>query len=219
MGITEDERFQDSENLEHLIQEYGYKANKSVAEHVNKKSILHGMGSTLTMCVINDNKLICLHIGDSRLYIYRDNQLKQITVDHTVQQRIINESKESGVNFENMQLLFNNKNILTRVIDGRNDIVFDTITETLYEGDILLLCTDGLYSMLSDEEISKELANLDDLKTTADILVDKSLKNGGVDNITFNLCKITNKEEEINNNDYTYRVVGSLDLYNKDNHE
>ncbi len=153
-------------------------ANKNVWDEAQTNPHLKGMGSTATVAAFRGHEVIIGHVGDSRAYLFRDGALSQITKDHSYVQMLIDNGYITSKQAENHP----NKNVITRSV-GTDDIVdIDTFTVQLEKGDVILLCSDGLNIVVSDEDIEATLSN--GIESAADSLVESALKNGGVDNIS-----------------------------------
>lgn len=156
-------------------------ANLKIIEEASEKEEYLGMGTTVTMAVIDlsENIVYIGNVGDSRTYIIRDNKIRQITEDHTYVHELV---KEGKITIEEAKA-HPKKNIITRAIGSEENIIVDIFEIELMENDILLLCSDGLTTHLSDSEI------MDTIKTfgcaeSVGILIDMCNNNGGTDNIT-----------------------------------
>jgi protein phosphatase len=139
---------------------------------------LEGMGTTLVAAVIVDNTLYVANVGDSRLYLLRDN-LEQITRDHSLVEEMVALGKmERGSDEYRSQ-----KNVITRAVGILPTVDVDMFDIPLQECDYILMCSDGLTNMVSDEEICKILQTTDLLEEQTDNLIRKANENGGLDNI------------------------------------
>lgn len=159
------------------------KANAAVYETANTDINLEGMGTTLVSVFISGNNIIVVNIGDSRLYTYKDNTLKQITNDHSFVQFLIDKGSIKPEEAKNHP----NRNIILRAL-GVNEKVEPDIFVFKEEFDMLLLCSDGLTALLGDDEITEVLKSdakrKITLKARVDTLIEKANIKGGVDNIT-----------------------------------
>lgn len=156
-------------------------ANIKILQEASKKEEYLGMGTTVTMAVIDlrENIAYIGNVGDSRTYILRDNNIKQITEDHTYVRELV---KEGKITKEEAKL-HPQKNIITRAIGSEDNITIDIFEIELIENDILLLCSDGLTTHLLDDEIMniiKTYGSSDSVKKLIKFCND----NGGTDNIT-----------------------------------
>ena len=139
---------------------------------------LDGMGTTLVAAVIVDNILYVANVGDSRLYLLRDN-LEQITRDHSLVEEMVALGKlERGSEAYRSQ-----KNVITRAVGILPTVDVDLFDIPLQECDYILMCSDGLTNMVSDEEISKILKTTDLLEEQTENLIRMANENGGLDNI------------------------------------
>lgn len=140
-----------------------------------------GMGTTLTMAVANNWKLYVVHAGDSRCYLFRSQELRQLTADHT----IVGELIRGGILKPEDAAHHRYRNVVTNVVGGSQKSVHVDVQEIdLQPEDVLLLCTDGLTDMLTIDQISAILQSERDPQTACDRLVDKALEHGGRDNVT-----------------------------------
>ncbi len=139
-----------------------------------------GMGTTLTSAVIKDNLLYIGHVGDSRAYLYRNNELLQITTDHS----LVNELLKQEQITEEEAFHHPHKNLLLQALGSGNELNVEMNCFSLESSDIIILCSDGLNDMLTDEEIVTLLERDGSLQEKAESLVDTANNNGGQDNIT-----------------------------------
>lgn len=160
--------------------------NISVIEKAASEQELEGMGTTFVVATISDNHLYVANIGDSRLYII-DDKIRQITRDHS----LVEEMVEMG-NINRKDARFHpNKNIITRAIGINYEIKPDIFELVLEKGNIVLMCSDGLTNMLSDEEIMSIVASSRDrLDESVQTLIDRANEEGGMDNISVILVKL-----------------------------
>jgi len=154
---------------------------------VYKQSLLHpewkGMGTTCVILSIIDNQVLWGHVGDSRLYLYHNGTLSQKTTDHTV----VEEMKSQG-----LLPPANQGHVLTQAIGTKQEVDPATDTMKLEEGESyrFLLCSDGLYDMLSEYEI-KSLLDIRDGYITAPALIALAKEKGGVDNVSVSIIDVT----------------------------
>lgn len=154
-------------------------ANVEVYDMANKNEELQGMGTTVVCTVIKNNQAIIAHAGDSRAYLLADDNLQQITIDHSLVQSLVDQgkiTKEEAFNHPN-------KNLITRALGTDENIEVDFDEIEVNEGNVVLLCSDGLSNFVTDEDIIDNYKN-EDFETFADRLVDIANENGGRDNIT-----------------------------------
>ena len=161
-------------------------ANEMVYTLSHQKKAYSGMGTTLSCFLLQNNALIYAHIGDSRLYRKRQ-KLEQLTEDHSLRHAmLINEEQPSP----DLPPLFC-RNVITRAIGTHPYVIPDIGVIPLQEGDIYMLCTDGLTDFVSEEAISEALEQSTSLEHIASELVKLALEKGGNDNITVLLVKIS----------------------------
>ncbi len=169
--------------LDHAIQH----ANKFIRKKSEEDSTLFGMGTTFVAATISDNRMIVANIGDSRLYVIGD-EITQITRDHSLVEIMV----ENGeINPEEART-HPNKNIVTRAIGGIEDnALVDFFEIDLHEGNIVLLCSDGLSNMLEDKDIFQIVKQYEaSLEDAGRALVEKANDQGGKDNIAIILMKV-----------------------------
>ncbi len=146
-----------------------------------------GMGTTAVVVLLFNDRASIAYVGDSRLYRFRDEQLEQITVDHSLVEELVarglytrEEAKENV-----------NKNIVTRALGIEPEVQVDMIEESVQVGDILLGCSDGLTDLVSDEAIRLTLLeNADNLRSAGERLVKLANDRGGKDNISVVLARV-----------------------------
>lgn len=156
--------------------------NKIIKKCIEKKSVT-GMGTTLSVCIVKDDKMFIGHMGDSRIYVIRNGEAIQVTKDHSYVEELI----DSGRITREQAKIHPNRNIITRALGLDRDIDVDTDTFDLIEGDRVLLCTDGLTNAVEDMELAEIACADDDPKTAVKNMIDKANERGGRDNITVQL--------------------------------
>jgi len=158
------------------------KANSQVLADAEGNPDRHGMGSTATAAIFCGSAALIAHVGDSRAYIFHEGQLRQITRDHSYVQMLL----DSGYINEQQAAGHPHKNIITRAVGIDPEITTDIYPCTLEAGDCLLLCSDGLNTMVNDEQIASVLK--DGYEHAAQRLVAAALAAGGYDNVTVALA-------------------------------
>ena len=138
-----------------------------------------GMGTTCTLAVIKRRKVFMAHIGDSRAYLFRDGTLRQVTTDHSW----VEEAVSKGLLSKEEARVHPNRNVITRALGINSHAEIDNKTISLKDRDLLLLCSDGLTSMVPDEEI-EEILKTRDLVHVCKALIDAANSYGGHDNTT-----------------------------------
>ncbi len=154
-------------------------ANTEVYKKACSDEAYSGMGTTVVAGTIADDILYAANVGDSRLYLVNE-EMMQITRDHS----LVEEMVRSGELTKDEAKEHPDKNIITRAVGVLDSVDIDFFEVDLREGDILLLCSDGLTNMVSEEEILDIIRGNKDLEECADRLVKMANHNGGKDNIT-----------------------------------
>ena len=161
-------------------------ANQAVLDGVASGRGRPGMGTTLTAAVIEGDKLAVAQVGDSRAYRYRDGRLEQLTHDHSLVAAMV----ESGQLTEEEAREHPSRSIITRALGSDPDMKPDLFEFDLKKGDRVLLCSDGLSSMVTDQRIANVLSKKPNPQEAADELVEVAKDAGGLDNITVIVANI-----------------------------
>ncbi|MGN6198664.1 Stp1/IreP family PP2C-type Ser/Thr phosphatase [Humibacter sp.] len=176
-----DHDYPTAEDAQVALQSALLAANGLLAETVFEHPELTGMGTTVSALIRVDGKVALAHIGDSRIYLFRDGELKQVTTDHTFVQRLV----DTGRITEEEALTHPRRSVLMRVLgDVDSSPEIDTWTLETMPGDRWLICSDGLSGVVKQEAIQNVLTHVDSPKTAADRLVRASLDAGAPDNVT-----------------------------------
>ncbi|MGH2729676.1 MAG: Stp1/IreP family PP2C-type Ser/Thr phosphatase [Actinomycetota bacterium] len=155
-------------------------ANSMIWDKAQSDPSLRGMGTTCTLLSFADTRARIAHVGDSRAYLYRDGTLAQLTEDHTLVGRMVKEGRLRPEDAEHHP----QRSIITRALGVDSDVLVDTMTLDVRVGDRLLLCSDGLSSMVDASTIAAILGAERDPQIAAERLVDAANEAGGEDNIT-----------------------------------
>ena len=169
----------EQEDVERLVEQIK-EANHRVLERGESDKDLRGMGTTVTALLTADGKAHVVHVGDSRAYRLRDGAFQQLTEDHTLVQRMVREGKLT----EEEAARHPQRSVLTRALGVDVDIPIDQLTLDVQEGDRVLLCTDGLTSMVGRERIQGILEGEAEPQAACERLIDAANRAGGDDNIT-----------------------------------
>jgi Serine/threonine protein phosphatase len=170
-----------NEEIEVLMRQTVKNANELIYNKAQEEEITHGMGTTLVAMVINADIAHVIYAGDSRAYSLSGRDFIRLTKDHSVVQELV----ESGTITEMEAKTHPRKNIITKVLGVENTIEADYFSIKTTEGDLFLLCTDGLTSVINDKELYELLQNNDtDFFEIANILVSAALEKQSQDNIT-----------------------------------
>lgn len=160
-------------------------ANSVVYETASLDPLLKGMGTTITAAVVQNDTAHFVHIGDSRAYLLRDDIITQLTVDHTVAQMLIDSGRKTAEEMVGDP----RNNSLMRAVGVQPEMRSDIFSIDVVKGDVVLLCSDGLYNYITHAELSALTAIAAKVKSVAP-LIDRANENGGGDNITAVLCVI-----------------------------
>jgi protein phosphatase len=165
------------ERIDALIQE----ANRRIYDRASTDPTASGMGTTMTVALVEGMTVAIGHVGDSRAYLVRGDQMEQLTDDHS----LVNELLKSGKLSEEEAHVHPQRSVITRAVGTDPDVDVDGFTIEAEEGDVFLLCSDGLPDMVPDEEILELVHdNRDDLEKAVKSLVAAANRGGGEDNIT-----------------------------------
>lgn len=165
-------------------------ANHTVYEESRTEPAKHGMGTTLVCVLIRDGTAHVVHVGDSRAYLYRGGNIQQITRDHSMVEQLV----ESGQLTREQAECHPQKNLITRALGVEPEVEPDYTPVKVCEGDILLLCSDGLSGSLTAEEMA-DIVGHTPFFSVPRKLIEKALKEDGHDNITALLIGVEPTEE------------------------
>ena len=166
-----------TKRLDALIQE----ANRRIYDRASTDPTASGMGTTMTVALVEGMSVAIGHVGDSRAYLVRGEQMEQLTEDHS----LVNELLKTGKLSEEEAQVHPQRSVITRAVGTDPDVDVDGFTIEAEEGDVFLICSDGLSDMVEDEQILEVVhANRDDLDKAVKALVAAANKGGGEDNIT-----------------------------------
>lgn len=169
-----------------LIEKAISETNEALVSISKEQSELEGMGTTFVVATIFGNEMFVSNIGDSRLYVI-GKDMKQITEDHSLVEAMV----KTGELGRDEARVHPNKNIITRALGANTNVQPDFFEVNLEEGDIVLMCSDGLSNMLEDEMIELIIReHADDLHIAAETLVKRANENGGKDNIAVVIIKV-----------------------------
>jgi protein phosphatase len=167
-------------------------ANRRVYERQSEDAAASGMGTTMTVALVEDGRVAIGHVGDSRAYLIRARRLEQLTEDHSLVAELVRSGKLSPEEAEGHP----QRSVITRALGTDPDVDVDTFSVETKPGDLFLLCSDGLTAMVDDETILGEVErHRDDLGAAAKALVRAANKNGGDDNITVVFFEIVGDDE------------------------
>lgn len=159
--------------------------NTSLLRIAKNQADLEGMGTTFVVATIFDKEMYVANVGDSRLYVI-GKTMKQITIDHSLVEAMV----RTGELDRDQARIHPIKNVITRALGANEHVEPDFFEVSLNEGDVVLMCSDGLTNMLTDEAIEKIISDSITLEYAAQTLVDCANKNGGKDNIAVIIIKV-----------------------------
>jgi PPM family protein phosphatase len=165
------------ERIDALIQE----ANRRIFDRASTDPTASGMGTTMTVALVEDMTVSIGHVGDSRAYLVRGEQMEQLTDDHS----LVNELLKTGKLSEEEAQVHPQRSVITRAVGTDPDVDVDGFSIEAEDGDVFLICSDGLSDMVEDEEILELVhEHRDDLEKAVKALVAAANRGGGEDNIT-----------------------------------
>jgi PPM family protein phosphatase len=185
----------DDASAEGQLEEIAQQANRKIHRLAQEDSSRAGMGTTLTAALVKNDEVAFGHVGDSRAYLLRNGELKRLTKDHS----LVEELRRQGRLTEEQAEEHPQRSIITRALGPEPSVNVDTMTFPARDGDVFLLCSDGLTTMVSDDEIRDILVNSKNLRNAVNRLVEAANRGGGRDNITavaFRVAEADAKESE-----------------------
>jgi PPM family protein phosphatase len=177
----------DLTNMQNFLEDCILEANQRILAVQNEQPNLKGMGTTFTVAVFLNNELLVGHIGDSQAYIFNESGYYQITEDHSLVTELVKNGEIKPEDVYNHP----QRHLLTRALGTAPQLKTDFYVTRIQSGNYVLICTDGLTTMLRPAELQESIINGADLERTADQLLKKANDLGGPDNITFVLIHIT----------------------------
>ncbi len=168
--------------LEEAVQE----ANLRIWQQGQRKLSQKGMGTTITALLLKSQFAAIAQVGDSRAYLFRNQKLRQLTTDHSWVQEMF----KGGLISRDEMNTHPNKNILTRALGSEEKVEVDTQIMAYQDHDLFLLCSDGLYDMITEEEILQILQTDKELSWMAQEMIDLAMEHGGNDNISLIMVKV-----------------------------
>lgn len=177
-------------NVEALIREAFLDANEKVRSTASANTDQQGMGCTCVLLMLREQNFFIAHVGDSRIYLFRKGQLKQVTRDHSYVEELfirglINEEEKKGHPYRNQ---------ITRYIGCSSKLEVDITSGPVWNGDVFLLCSDGLTEEVKDDKLEEIFSKNLDPDATANLLIEEALKNGGKDNVSVVIVQVTSKK-------------------------
>jgi serine/threonine protein phosphatase PrpC len=162
------------------------RANAAIRRMAREDPDKSGMGTTFTAAMLEDGRLDVVHVGDSRAYLWRDGRLRQLTEDHSVVAELVRRGSIRPEDAEHHP----HRNVITRALGAEAEVTVDTFSEYLRDGDVVMLCSDGLSSYVSEGDIAVALSDAVTLADAAKGLVERANGAGGTDNVTVVLARV-----------------------------
>lgn len=153
--------------------------NRQIYHQQEHDDALTGMGTTLSVLWMSDNFVYIGHVGDSRVYLLRDGEFRQMTLDHSLVEQLVREGVLTEEEAQNHPM----RNIITRAIGTDESVEVDVVVEERRKGDLWLACSDGLHGLVDDRQMRDALRQYAPEKA-ADVLLKAALDAGGRDNVT-----------------------------------
>lgn len=168
------------ENLLYLMADAVTYSNAGVYRDSFKDEAYKGMGTTFLCAAVYNGKLDICHIGDSRLYILRNGRLNRMTQDHALVADLVRQGKIT----EEEARVHPNRNVITRSLGTSENVLIDTLEMDIEDGDIILMCSDGLNTMIDDSRIERVLKSGESIEYMVDSLIMEAKFEGGYDNVS-----------------------------------
>jgi serine/threonine protein phosphatase PrpC len=184
-------------------------ANRRIWERSRTDAEATGMGTTVTAALVGENGIVSFaHVGDSRAYLLRDGALQRLSEDHSLVHDLVRKGQLSEVEAEHHP----QRSVITRALGTDEEVQIDTFSLETQPGDMLLLCTDGLNTMISEQDIAGALASPTPAADIARKLVRSALKAGGEDNVTavvvrFGEATAADEDEQVTAGGTAHRVL------------
>jgi protein phosphatase len=177
---------EDSAAAEQRLAEIARAANQRIYELAQTDEAHSGMGTTLTAVLVEDGTIVAGHVGDSRLYCLRDGRLERLTRDHSLVEELVRRGELDPEEAKDHP----QRSIITRALGPEPEVEVETFTSPGRAGDVYLLCSDGLTTMVSEERVAEILRESSSLEEAAGALVDEANEAGGRDNVTVVLFRL-----------------------------
>ncbi len=161
-------------------------ANEAIHEAASRHAAHKGMGSTIVLAIVHGEMFSIAHVGDSRIYLLRDGELRQLTNDHSLVMEQVRRGLLTRAEAEVSEM----QNIIIRALGPESGVEPDLDDQLARDGDLLLLATDGLTKLVNDEKLQHILTSAPTLDSACDLLIDAAKQEGGDDNVTCVLVRI-----------------------------
>ena len=166
------------------------RANRAVFDESTREASHKGMGTTAVCALVRDGVAHIAHAGDSRAYLYRAGELRQLTRDHSMVQQLVEAGQITSDEAEHHP----HKNLITRALGIEPEMQYDYLRENVQDGDVLLLCSDGLSGFVPDDQL-RDILQRTPFFVTPRKLIERALAAGGQDNITALLIGVEPTED------------------------
>jgi protein phosphatase len=177
---------------EEQLAEVARGANRKIHKMAQEDSAYAGMGTTFTAALVTGKHIAIGHVGDSRLYRFRDGELERLTHDHSLVEEFVRQGKLTPAEAE----VHPQRSIITRALGPEPEVEVDTYTHSGRDGDVYLLNSDGLTGMINEATVAEILADRESLEDAAEKLIAAANENGGKDNITVVLFRLGSDGED-----------------------
>jgi serine/threonine protein phosphatase PrpC len=174
------------------LQQALFAANRAIHAHAVKNRSHHGMGTTATLALTVNGMIYFAQVGDSRAYIVRDGTAMQMTKDQSLVQRMVDAGKMTEEQAEKSE----HRNIILQALGPEEAIVPELTRDRLMDGDVVILCSDGLSNQVGSREIARRVSEATELDVLCSNLVDRALETGAPDNVTIVAARFTSDKPE-----------------------
>jgi protein phosphatase len=174
------------------LQQALFAANKAIHSHAIENRSHHGMGTTATLALTVNGMIYFAQVGDSRAYIIRDRVARQMTKDQSLVQRMVDAGKMTPDQAEKSE----HRNIILQALGPEEAVVPELTRDRLIDGDIVLLCSDGLSNQVTSAEIVEMTADGRDVEAACAALVERALKTGAPDNVTVVAARFVSEKKD-----------------------
>lgn len=161
-------------------------ANKRILDHIRENPHHEGMGCTAELLAFTNNLFVIGHVGDSRTYVLRNGQFKQLTHDHSLVQAQVDQGLISREEAKTHRF----RNVLSQAVGIGRRLALDILQGKIFPGDLFLLCSDGLTDMVDDSAIAHIISSAGSVEQKVDALIESAKSAGGNDNITLVIAQV-----------------------------
>jgi serine/threonine protein phosphatase PrpC len=189
---------------EEQLAEVARGANRKIHRMAQEDSAYAGMGTTFTAALVTGREVAIGHVGDSRLYRFRDGELERLTHDHSLVEEFVRQGKLTPAEAE----VHPQRSIITRALGPEPEVEVDTYTHSGRDGDVYLINSDGLTGMINEEKVAAILRDRESLEDAAEKLIAAANANGGKDNITVVLFRLGSGDGEPDEEEEEHGTLG-----------